>query len=68
MEVKEVMDKAFGVLSRELSVEEYLVYLRTVTPRIGDATRELRDKTGKMKMEEVIQMAKEIEGDLATEK
>jgi hypothetical protein len=55
-------------LSRELSVEEYLVYLRTVTPRIGDATRELRDKTGKMKMEEVIQMAKEIEGDLATEK
>ena len=55
------MNKAFGILRKELSVEEYLIYLQAITPRIGDATKEFRDKTEIMSLKEAVERAKEIE-------
>ena len=51
----------FEILRRELSTEEYLTYLRMVTPRIGDATKELREKTKDLCLDEVIEGVREIE-------
>ncbi|MGB8218026.1 MAG: hypothetical protein WCE94_12065 [Candidatus Methanoperedens sp.] len=50
-----VMDKVFNILKRELSAEEYLVYLQAITPRID--TKQLRDITKKMSLEEVLRKA-----------
>jgi len=61
METRAVMNKAFDILRKELSVEEYLIYLQAITPRVGNATKELRDKTEIMSLKEVIERAKEIE-------
>jgi hypothetical protein len=60
-ETPRVMDKVFNILKRELSAEEYLVYLQAITPRIGDATKQLRDLTRKMSLEEVLRKAKMME-------
>ncbi|VVB56230.1 Uncharacterised protein [uncultured archaeon] len=60
-ETPRVMDKVFKILKRELSAEEYLVYLQAITPRIGDATKELRDLTKNMGLEEVLRKAKLME-------
>ena len=60
-ETPRVMDKVFNILKRELSAEEYLVYLQAITPRIGDATKELRDLTKNMSLEEVLRKAKLME-------
>lgn len=60
-ETPRVMDKVFNILKRELSAEEYLVYLQAITPRIGDATKELRDLTKNMGLEEVLRKAKLME-------
>ena len=56
-----VLNKVFGILRRELSAEEYATYLQMVTPRIGDATKELRTKTKDLSLDEVIEGAEEIE-------
>ena len=56
-----VLNKVFGILRRELSAEEYVTYLQMVTPRIGDATKELRKKTKDLSLNEVIKGAEEIE-------
>jgi len=56
-----VLNKVFGILRRELSAEEYATYLQMVTPRIGDATKELREKTKDLSLDEVIKGAEEIE-------
>ncbi len=61
VEAPKVMEKVFNILKKELSAEEYLIYLQTITPRIGDATAELRDITKKMSLEEVLRRAKRIE-------
>ncbi len=37
-----VMEKALTAVERKLTREEYLEFLRLITPRLGDATRELR--------------------------
>ncbi len=60
-ETPRVMDKVFNILKRELSAEEYLVYLQAITPRIGEATKQLRDITRKMSLEEVLRKAKMME-------
>nr|QNO51170.1 hypothetical protein NIPIMIJO_00010 [Methanosarcinales archaeon ANME-1 ERB6] len=57
----EAVNKVFGILRKELSAEEYVTYLQMVTPRIGDATKELRKKTKDLSLDEVIKGAKEIE-------
>ncbi len=61
VEAPKIMEKVFNILKRELSAEEYLIYLQTITPRIGDATKDLRDITKKMSLEEVLQKAKQME-------
>ncbi len=60
-ETPKVMEKVFAILKRELSAEEYLVYLQAITPRIGEATKELRDITKKMGLEEILRKAKQVE-------
>jgi len=45
----------------QLSAEEFLTYLQTITPRVGDATKELSEKTARLSLQEVIQKAKELE-------
>ncbi|MCZ7358282.1 MAG: hypothetical protein O8C66_15425 [Candidatus Methanoperedens sp.] len=60
-ETPKIMEKVFNILKRELSAEEYLIYLQAITPRIGDATAELRDITKKMSLEDVLRKAKRIE-------
>ena len=60
-ETPNVMEKVFNILKRELSAEEYLLYLQTITPRIGDATTELRDITKKTSLDDVIRRAKKTE-------
>ncbi len=56
-----VLNKVFGILRKELSAEEYVTYLQMVTPRIGDATKELREKTKDLRLEENIKGVEEIE-------
>ena len=57
----EVMEKTFTILKQELNTEEYLIYLQVITPRLGDATRELRDKTKSLSLQEVFDGAKRVE-------
>jgi hypothetical protein len=64
IEAPKVMEKVFSILKKELSAEEYLVYLQTITPRIGNSTKELRDITKKMSLEEVLRKAKLMEKSL----
>ena len=56
-----VLNKVFRTLRRALSIEEYVSYLRMVTPKIGDATEELREITKDLSLDEVINGSKEIE-------
>ena len=56
-----VMEKVFNILKKELSKEEYLIYLQAITPRIGDATKELRELTKQMSLEDVLRKAKKME-------
>lgn len=42
----------------KIAREEYLTYLETITPKVGDATKELRDKTRSIKLEAVLREAK----------
>ncbi len=56
-----VLNKVFEILRNELSAEEYVTYHQMVTPRIGDATKELREKTKDLSLEEIIKGAEEIE-------
>ncbi|VVB88515.1 Uncharacterised protein [uncultured archaeon] len=60
-ETPRIMEKVFNILKKELSAEEYLIYLQTITPRVGDATAKLRDITKKMKLEDVVRRAKRME-------
>lgn len=57
----EVMEKTFTILKQELNTEEYLIYLQVITPRLGDATRELQEKTAGLSLQEVFDGAKRAE-------
>ena len=60
-ETPKVMEKVFNILKRELTAEEYLIYLKAITPRTGEATAQLRDITRKMSLEDVVRRAKKME-------
>jgi hypothetical protein len=60
-ETPKVMEKVFNILKRELSAEEYLIYLKAISPMIGNATTQLRDITEKMSLEDVVRRAKKME-------
>ncbi len=53
-----VMRKALDILKAELSREEYLLYLEAITPKIGDATKELRDKGRALDLKTVLREAR----------
>jgi hypothetical protein len=57
----DVMEKAFMILKQELNAEEYLIYLQVITPRLGDATKELHEKTEGLSLHEVFDGAKSME-------
>ncbi len=54
----EVMEKAFTILRQRLNAEEYLIYLQVITPRLGDATKELRKGTEGFSLQDVFDGAK----------
>jgi hypothetical protein len=60
-----VMKKALHILKAELSREEYLTYLEIIIPKIGDATKELRDKTRHLALRMVLQEARKFQGERA---
>ena len=59
--MESVMKKALDILKNELSREEYLLYLEAITPKIGDATKELRDKSKSLDLKTVVREAKRFE-------
>jgi hypothetical protein len=59
--MESVMKKALDILKSELSREEYLLYLEAITPKIGDATKELRDKSKPLDLKTVVREAKRFE-------
>lgn len=63
--VEVVMRKALDILKSELSREEYLTYLEAITPKIGDATRELRGKTKALGLKTVLKEARKFQAERA---
>ena len=61
MNVEEVVTKAFKILRKELNAEEYLIYLKAITPRIGDSVKELREKTKDLSLDSIIEKTKDFE-------
>lgn len=61
MKSEKVMVKALKILEKELSAEEFLIYLQTVTKRVGNSVEELREKTKNLSLDEVIDMSKHYE-------
>lgn len=59
--IPKLMEKFFNILQRELSAEEYLIYLKAITPTRGNATAQLRGITKEMSLEDVVHMAKKME-------
>lgn len=59
MKSEEVMVKALKILEKELSSEEFLIYLQKITERAGNSVEELRDKTGNLSLDEVLKLVKE---------
>jgi hypothetical protein len=59
--MESVMKKALDILKSELSREEYLLYLEAITPKIGDATKELRGKGKSLDLKTVVREAKRFE-------
>jgi hypothetical protein len=57
----DVMKKALDILKGQLSREEYLTYLEVITPKVGNTTKELREKTRGMDLMMVLEEAKKYE-------
>ena len=61
MRSEEVMLKALKILEKELTNEEFLIYLQTITKRAGDSVKELREKTRDLSLNKVAEMARKFE-------
>lgn len=61
MRGEEVMLKALKILEKELTNEEFLIYLQTITKRAGDSVKELREKTRDLSLNKVAEMARKFE-------
>ena len=55
----EAVEKAMHILKRELTVDEYVEFLRAMTPKFKNSVKELRELTKDLSIEEVF---KELEG------
>ena len=58
---KEVMAKALEILKRELTNEEFAIYLQQITKRSGDSVKELREKTKNLSLEDFVKMIKKYQ-------
>lgn len=58
---KDVMVKALNILKRELTNEEFAIYLQQITKRSGDSVEELREKTKNLSLEDFVKMIKKYQ-------
>ncbi len=65
---RELMEKVFAILNRELSTEEYTIFLQTITPMAQDSTEQLRESTRKLRLEKVTLESKVMENRMKIEK
>ncbi len=59
--MEEVVSKAFKILRKELTDEEFLLYLQAITPKVGDSVREIEEKTKDLTFEDILRMARDVE-------
>jgi predicted nucleic acid-binding protein len=64
----ELMEKIHTILKRELSAEEYTIYLQKITPQMLDSTVQLRELNRKLRLEKVALEAKVMEKRMKIEK
>jgi len=58
---EEVMIKALGILKRELTSEEFAIYLQQITERSGDSVEELREKTENLTLDDLVRMIRKYQ-------
>jgi hypothetical protein len=58
---EEVMAKALKILKKELTNEEFAIYLQQITKRSGDSVKELRERTENLSLDDVIKMVKKYQ-------
>ena len=58
---EEVMSKALKILKKELTNEEFAIYLQQITKRSGDSVKELRERTENLSLDDVIKMVKKYQ-------
>jgi len=61
MSSEEVFDKAMRILKKELSSEEFLMFLQTITPKSGDSVKELDEKTKNLTLDEFLKLVRKVE-------
>ncbi len=59
--MEEVVSKALKILRRELTDEEFLLYLQAITPKRGDSVKGIEEKTKDLTFDEILKMAKKAE-------
>lgn len=58
---EEVMVKALSILKRELTSEEFAIYLQQITERSGDSVEELREKTENLTLDDLVRMIRKYQ-------
>jgi len=61
MKSEDVLIKALRILRRELTDEEFAIYLQQITKRSGDSVKELREKTKNLTMDELVEMIRKYQ-------
>ena len=51
----EVIRKVLNIAERELNIEEYARFLATLTPKVGDSVKELREYRDKATYDEILE-------------
>lgn len=51
----EVVRKVLNIAEKELNIEEYARFLATLTPKVGDSVKELREYRDKATYEEILE-------------
>ena len=57
----EIMAKALEILKRELTNEEFAIFLQHIVKRSGDSVKELREKTENLSLDEFVKMIKKYQ-------
>ncbi|WP_457550674.1 hypothetical protein [Archaeoglobus sp.] len=61
MKSEDVLIKALRILKRELTEEEFAIYLQQITKRSGNSVKELREKTKNLTIEELVEMIRKYQ-------